>query len=170
MDMTYLRYFIDLTTVHEWNWGAAILSWIISYFHRIHSYFHRIRSYDPDPLYIDAMPRAARYILHRGNQKVGPYRVYLDRTAHDDIRWTLFSDYADVVPFGRIALYSGWLAYGANTMISPFEATADTVTLRDLTAIFQDWAHHMVPDEYRSMRATQRWHCVDGYVTWFYQV
>ncbi|XP_058774386.1 protein MAIN-LIKE 1-like [Vicia villosa] len=28
-DMTYLRYFIDLTTVHEWNWGAASMGWII---------------------------------------------------------------------------------------------------------------------------------------------
>src|SRR4051812_32910528 len=26
MDMTYLRYFIDLTIIHEWNWEGAIFS------------------------------------------------------------------------------------------------------------------------------------------------
>ncbi|XP_058773042.1 protein MAIN-LIKE 1-like [Vicia villosa] len=104
VDVTYLRYFMDLTTVHQWNWGAATLaylyqklneasnwrtrqltgsctlltSWIISYFSRIHG-FHI------DPEYDDAMPRAARYVLQRGNNAVGPYRGYLDRTMHDDV-------------------------------------------------------------------------------------
>ncbi|XP_058766846.1 uncharacterized protein LOC131640475 [Vicia villosa] len=135
------------------------------------------------------MPRTARYVLQRGNNKVGPYHVYLDRTIHGDIRWTSFTNYCDVVPFDRITLYSRWLACGINTMVryleercmrqfgrvqmiqmSPFEAASDTVTRVVLTAIFEDWAHHLVPEEYRRMVATQSLHCVDGYVTWFYRV
>ncbi|XP_058726959.1 protein MAIN-LIKE 1-like [Vicia villosa] len=116
VDVAYLRYFMDLDTVHQWNWGAATLaylyqklneasnwrtrqlvgsctlltSWIISYFSRIHG-FHI------DPAYVDAMPRAARYALQRGNDAVGPYRLYLDRTMHDDVTWRPFADYAQVI-------------------------------------------------------------------------
>src|SRR3954471_13638934 len=80
-------------------------SWIISYFSRIHG-FHI------DPVYVDAMPRAARYVLQWGNNAVEPYRGYLDRTMHDDITWRPFSDYTQIVPFDGISLYSGWLACG----------------------------------------------------------
>ncbi|XP_058761840.1 uncharacterized protein LOC131635248, partial [Vicia villosa] len=105
----------------------------------------------------------------------------LDHTAHDDIRWTPFTNYTAVVPFDRIALYSGWLACGANTMVryltercmrqfarvqmiprSLFEVAPDTVTRVKLTAKFNDWAHHLVPEEYRRMQATKEWHCVEG--------
>ncbi|XP_058776933.1 uncharacterized protein LOC131651278 [Vicia villosa] len=171
IDMTYLRYFIELT-----------IGWIISYFHRIHDFYI-------DLVYDDAMPRAARYVLQRGNNAVGLYRVYLDRTIHNDIRWTPFTDYCDVVPFDRIALYSGWLAYGTNTMVrylsercmrqfgrvqmiprSPFEAAPDTVIRVNFTPIFEDWAHHLVPEKYRRTVDTQAWKCVDGNVTWLYRV
>ncbi|XP_058734877.1 protein MAIN-LIKE 1-like [Vicia villosa] len=136
VDVTYLRYFMDLDTVHQWNWGAATLaylyqklneafnwrtrqlvgsctpltSWIISYFSRIHG-IHI------DLAYVDAMPRAARYVLQRGNNVVGPYRGYLDRTVHDDITWRPFSDYTQIVPFEGISLYSGWLACGTTIMV-----------------------------------------------------
>ena len=63
------------------------------------------------------MPKAAKYVLYRGNHKVPPYQVYLDRTNHDDIKWTPFEDYIDVVPFDLISLYSGWLACGSNLMV-----------------------------------------------------
>ncbi|XP_058783090.1 uncharacterized protein LOC131657742 [Vicia villosa] len=156
--------------------------WIISYFPRVHGFAI-------DPTYTDALPKATRYILQRGNNAVLPYRVYLGRTTHDDIRWTSFTDYRVVVPFDRIALYSGWLACGANTMVrylpewcmrqfgrvqliprSLFEAAPDTVIRVELTVIFEDWANLLVLEEYRRMQATQEWHCVDGYVTWFYRV
>ncbi|XP_058742276.1 uncharacterized protein LOC131614735 [Vicia villosa] len=141
-------------------------SWIISYFHRIHGY-------DPDPAYIDAMPRATRYVLQRGNQEIGPGRVYLDRTSHNDIQWTPFTNYGDVVSFNGIALYSGWLDCGAKTMVrylpgcmrqfgrvqmirrSTFEVAPDIVTCRDLTTIFEDLTHYLVPEEYRRTRTTQ---------------
>ncbi|XP_058746819.1 uncharacterized protein LOC131619772 [Vicia villosa] len=110
VDMTYLQYFIDLTIVDQWNLGEAILGWIISYFHRIHDFAI-------DPMYDDAMPRAARYVLQRGNNAMDPYRVYLDRTVHGDIYWTSFIDYRHAIPFDRIALYSGWLACGTITMV-----------------------------------------------------
>ncbi|XP_058727031.1 uncharacterized protein LOC131598449 [Vicia villosa] len=122
--------------------------------------------------------------LLMGNNAVLLYRVYLDRTVHDDIRWTPFSDYSVVVPFDRIALYSGWLACRANTMVrylpercmrqfgrvqviprSPFEVAPDTITRVELTAIFEGCVHHLVLDEYRRMHATQEWHCMDGYMT-----
>ncbi|XP_058772470.1 uncharacterized protein LOC131646457 [Vicia villosa] len=154
--------------------GAAIMGWIISYFRGIHDFAI-------DPAYDEGMPRTARYVLQRGKNAVGPYRVYQDRTVHDDIRWTPFTDYRHVVPFDRIALYFGWLACGTNTMVrympkrcmrqfarvhmisrSPFEAAPDTVTQVGLTAIFEDWAHHLVPEEYRRMVASQEWHCVEG--------
>ncbi|XP_058746191.1 uncharacterized protein LOC131640685 [Vicia villosa] len=175
IDMTYLRYFIDLTIVDQWNWGAAILGWIILYFHHIHGFAI-------DPAYNEGMPRAARFVLQRGNNTVGPYRVYLDHTVHDDIHWTPFTNYCLVVPFDRTALYSIWLACGTNTMVrylpercirqfgrvqiiptSPLEAAPDTITRVGLTAIFEDWAHHLVPEEYRRMVATQEWHCVKVY-------
>ncbi|XP_058772604.1 uncharacterized protein LOC131646596 [Vicia villosa] len=140
VDMTYLRYIIDLST-----------SWIISYFHCIHGYDH-------DPLYNDDMPRAARYVLQRRNQKVAPYRVYLDRTAHDDINQMPFK--RCMQQFGRVQMIPR----------SPFKVAPETVTRRELTAIFKDWVHHLVPEEYRCMRATHSWHCVDGYVTWFFKV
>src|SRR4051812_18077854 len=38
---------------------------------------------------------------------------------------------------------------------SPYEAAPDTVTRVQLTAIFEDWEHHVVPEEYRRMRVTQ---------------
>src|SRR4051812_25804524 len=85
-------------------------SWIISYFSRIHG-FH------VDPAYVDAMPRAARYALQRGNDAVGPYRLYMDRTMHDDVTWRPFVNYAQIVPFDGIALYSGWLACGTGIMV-----------------------------------------------------
>src|SRR3954466_8887787 len=28
VDVTYLRYFMDLTTVHQWNWGSAVLAYL----------------------------------------------------------------------------------------------------------------------------------------------
>ncbi|XP_058754452.1 uncharacterized protein LOC131627631 [Vicia villosa] len=135
------------------------------------------------------MPRTARYVLQRGNNTVVPYHVYLERTVHKDIRWMPFTDYRDVVPFDRIALYSGWLVCGTNTMVrylpercirqfgrvqmiprSSFEAAPDTVTRVGLPTIFEDWAHHLVPEEYQHMVATQGWHLVDEYVTWFYRM
>ncbi|XP_058764066.1 protein MAINTENANCE OF MERISTEMS-like [Vicia villosa] len=145
---------------------TLLTSWIISYFSRIHG-FHI------DPEYVDAMPRAARYVLQRGNNAVGPYRGYLDRTMHDDVTWRPFSDYTQVVPFDGISLYSGWLACGTSIMVrylpercmrqfgfvqmiprSPFEAAPDTVTRVQFTAIFEDWEHHVVPEEYRRIRVT----------------
>src|SRR4051812_45396051 len=53
---------------------------------------------------------------------------------------------------------------------SPFEAAPDRVTRVQLTAIWDDRAHHVVPEEYRRMRVTQDWHSVEGYVTWFCRV
>ncbi|XP_058765554.1 uncharacterized protein LOC131639056 [Vicia villosa] len=160
-----------------WTANGAHVSGIIAYFNHIHGY-------NPDSLYIDDMPRTTRYVLQRGNEKVGPYRVYLNRTAHDDINWTPFCDYQEVVPFDRISLYSIWLSYGTNTMVrylseqcirhfgrvqmiprSPFVAAPDIITRRDITIIFQDWEHHLVPEEYQSMRASESWQCVNGYMT-----
>ncbi|XP_058759025.1 uncharacterized protein LOC131632257 [Vicia villosa] len=53
---------------------------------------------------------------------------------------------------------------------SLFEAAIDTITRRAFTNTFQNWEHHLVPEEYREMRAFQSWHYVDGYVTWFFKV
>ena len=72
-------------------------SWILSYFHRIHGY-------SLDPNYEDFMPRAARFILNRGNDNVVPYRVFIDRTNHEDINWTPFEYYREVLPFDTISL------------------------------------------------------------------
>ena len=104
------------------------------------------------------MPRDARFILNRGDHNVVLYRVFLDRTNHDDINWTPFEDYMEVVPFDTISLYSGWLACGDNTMVwylpewcmrqfgyvqmisrSPFQVSPDTMTQRALDDVFQDW-------------------------------
>ena len=70
-----------------------------------------------DPDYEDFMPRAAKFTLNRGNDNVVPCWVFLDHTNHDDINWTPFEDYREVVPFDTISLYSGWLACGANMMV-----------------------------------------------------
>src|SRR3954469_11890757 len=53
---------------------------------------------------------------------------------------------------------------------SPFEAAPDTMTRVQLTAIFEDWEHHVVPEEFRRIRVTHDWHSMEGYVTWFYRV
>src|SRR3954462_5898147 len=53
---------------------------------------------------------------------------------------------------------------------SPFEAAPDKVSRVQLTAIWEDWQHHVVPQEYRLTRVTQDWHSEEGYVTWFYPV
>ena len=141
-------------------------SWILSYFHQIHGYY-------VDPDYEDFMPRAARFILNRGNDNVVPYRVFLDRTNHEDLNWTLFEDYMEVVPFDTISLYSGWLACGANMMVRyllercmrqfgyeqsiprfPFQVALDTITRRALDDVFQDWENHVMPDDFRLLRAS----------------
>ncbi|XP_058767002.1 protein MAIN-LIKE 1-like [Vicia villosa] len=43
-----------------------------------------------------------------------------------------------------------------------FEAAPDTVIRVELTAIFEDWAHHLVPEKCRRMATTQEWHYVEG--------
>src|SRR3954466_481488 len=53
---------------------------------------------------------------------------------------------------------------------SPFEDALDTVIRVQLTAMFEDWEHHVVPEEYRRMWVPQDCHSVEGYVTWFYRV
>src|SRR3954463_10451402 len=103
------------------------------------------------------MPRAARYALPRENDAVGPYHLYLDRTMHDDVTWRSFADYAQIVPFDDIALYSGWLACGTTIMAqylpercmrqfgfvqriprSPFEAAPDRETRVQLAVIWAE--------------------------------
>ena len=71
-------------------------SWIISHFHRIHGF-------EQDIDYTDNMPKAVKHVLHRGNHQVVSYRVYIDCTNHDDIKWTSFNDYMDIVPFDPIS-------------------------------------------------------------------
>ncbi|XP_058780623.1 protein MAIN-LIKE 1-like [Vicia villosa] len=158
----------------EYHYGCALrcwfmfLGWIISYFNLIHDF-------NINPVYDDAIPRAARYVLQIGNNKVGLYRVYLDHTVHDDIHWMPFTGHGNNVSFDRIILYSGWLACGTNTMVrylsercmrqfrrvqmiprSLFKAAPDTVIRVGLTTIFEDWVHHLVPEEYRRMMVIQR--------------
>src|SRR4051812_23280879 len=83
-------------------------------------------------------------------------------TMHGDVTWRPFADYAQVVPFDGVAIYSGWLACGTGIMVryllercmrqfgfvqiiprSPFEAAPDTVTRVQLTAIWEEWQHHV---------------------------
>src|SRR4051812_32379891 len=117
------------------------------------------------------MPRATRYALQRGNDAVGPYRLYLDRTMHDDVTWRPFADYTQVVPFDGIPLYSSWLACGTGIMVRYLpERCMRQFGFVQRIPIWVEWQQHVVSQEYRLTRVTQDWHSEEGYVTWFYRV
>ncbi|XP_058766151.1 protein MAIN-LIKE 2-like [Vicia villosa] len=95
VDVAYLKYFIDLTAIHEWNWGANCLAYLYSKMsegmnpcplHRIHE-FERVRTYTKD------YTCACLCLPHKWNDVFVPFCVYIDQTQHYDIEWMPYTSH-----------------------------------------------------------------------------
>lgn len=132
---------------------------------------------------------ACMYFLHRGNDIVWSFRMYIDRTQHDEINWRPYTTHRDIFTLDPILFYSWWLACGRHMMWwylpeectrqfgyvniilrSPFESASNSIVCRHLYDILADYEIHLVSEECRSMSATIQWPYVNGYMTWFYSV
>ncbi|XP_058763616.1 uncharacterized protein LOC131637068 [Vicia villosa] len=129
------------------------------------------------------------YILRKGNDVVLSFRVYIDRTQHDDVVWMSYTTHRDTISFDHISLYSGWLAFGTNIMCRYFperwmrqfgyvqiisrsssEASLINIVRIEVNEIAANFKSRLVPEEYRSQEATSEWNHVEVYMTWFYSV
>ncbi|XP_058725574.1 uncharacterized protein LOC131596855 [Vicia villosa] len=175
-DVVYLTYLSDIASIHEYNWGAAVL--VYNYYRLgegclwkawILQHFLDIIGWEEVSTYTEVMSRASRFIPRRGNQNPNPYRRGLDRMAAEDIRYDCYVAQRETVPFDEIALYSGWLAASSTIVVRyiperiirvfrfeqtiPHDPTASapiSMTRMQLEEIFVDWEQHVVPEEARA--------------------
>ncbi|PNX87652.1 serine/threonine-protein phosphatase 7 long form-like protein, partial [Trifolium pratense] len=130
VDLTYLKYFIDLDQVHTYAWGAAALAFLYreltnatipSYKYVagymtllqtwIYNYFVDIRG-SLDTQYEQQYPRATKYDPTKGQSSQMAMRKMMDQLLPHDITWTPYKDHRDVCPFKDITLYSDWIGCG----------------------------------------------------------
>ncbi|XP_058746466.1 uncharacterized protein LOC131619381 [Vicia villosa] len=51
---------------------------------------------------------------------------------------------------------------------SPSQVAPDIIVRWDLDDIFEDWEQYIVSQDNRLTQVSNSWHCIEGYVTWFY--
>ncbi|CAJ2672539.1 unnamed protein product [Trifolium pratense] len=130
VDLTYLKYFIDLDQVHTYAWGTAALAFLYreltnatipsyKYVARymtllqtwIYNYFVDIRG-SLDTQYEQQYPRATKYDPTKGQSSQMAMRKMMDQLLPHDITWTPYKDHRDVCPFKDITLYFDWIGCG----------------------------------------------------------
>ncbi|XP_058725576.1 uncharacterized protein LOC131596857 [Vicia villosa] len=130
-DVVYLTYLSDIASIHEYNWGAAVLVYnyyrlgegclwkarIVASSSWILQHFPDIIGWEEVPTYTEVMSHASHFIPRRRNQNPDPYRHGLDRMAAEDIRYVYYAAHQETVPFDEIALYSGWLAASSTIVV-----------------------------------------------------
>ncbi|CAJ2659463.1 unnamed protein product [Trifolium pratense] len=93
VDLTYLKYFIDLDQ-----------AWIYDYFVDTEGSL--------DTQYEQQYPRATKYDSTKGQSSHMAMRKMMDRLLPHDITWTPYKDHRDICTFEDITLYSGWIRCG----------------------------------------------------------
>ncbi|CAL5213167.1 unnamed protein product [Lathyrus oleraceus] len=109
LDVVYLRYFIDLRAIHEYNLGVACLIYLYSKLGEgclgktkkmigscmlltvwIISNFPRINEWEYVPTYTEDWPHASYFVMYRGNNDIEAFKMYLDYNVSDDIALCLY--------------------------------------------------------------------------------
>ncbi|XP_058733496.1 uncharacterized protein LOC131605119 [Vicia villosa] len=136
VDVTYLRYFMDLDTG------------------RIISHFHHIHGFDLDLDYTEGMSRVAMYLPHRRNQML--FEDHREIIPFDSI--SLYSGWlacgTDTMVMYLPKRCMRKFGYVQTIPKSPSEVAPDTIVRRDLDDIIEDWEHHMAQQDYRLMQAS----------------
>ncbi|KAK2423153.1 hypothetical protein QL285_033625 [Trifolium repens] len=131
VEVVYLQFFQDLSTVHQWNWGAAALchlqmyleqaSWVktaqmagyMSFFQGwIIVHFPRLSVWGTDTTYEDQMGWNAYFVPGQGHKECDGYRLCLDNIQMSDCVFSPYDGRRHVRPLINACWFSGWLRDG----------------------------------------------------------
>lgn len=106
------------------------------------------------------------------------FRVYLDRTVADDIRFQPYDDHRHMCPVNYMSFYCKWLACRSHLVYPhlleqamrqfrhmefvlrhPSDSALCDVTRGDVDVMYNDFLNHMVPGETRGTVAPRKWIC-----------
>ncbi|KAK2365788.1 hypothetical protein QL285_079247 [Trifolium repens] len=131
VDASYLQFFQDLTTTHEWNWGAAALAYMQEYMDNasdaetsqmagylslvqgwITEHFPTLGAWTYAENWNKTMPRLAKYTAGQGHKDPPSYRLSLDNLQMSDVVFTPYDSHRGVRPLINECFFSGWLRSG----------------------------------------------------------
>ncbi|KAK2447475.1 protein MAIN-LIKE [Trifolium repens] len=131
VDVSYLQFFQDLTTTHEWNWGAAALAYMQEYMDDasdaetsqmagylslvqgwIIEHFPTLGAWSYADNWNETMPRLAKYAAGQGHKDPPTYRLSLDNLQMSDVVFSPYDSHRGVRPLINECFFSGWIRSG----------------------------------------------------------
>ncbi|GAU12707.1 hypothetical protein TSUD_121990 [Trifolium subterraneum] len=117
LHVVYIQYFQDLSSVHEWNWGAAALVHLQHYLDdasqagtsQMAGYMTLL---ELETNFTDDMPLNAKFAPGQGHKDSRGYRQSLDNIQVSDIVFSAYDDRRHVRPLIDVCWFSGWLRCG----------------------------------------------------------
>ncbi|KAK2388928.1 protein MAIN-LIKE [Trifolium repens] len=131
VDASYLQYFQDLTSTHEWNWGAAAIAYMQEYMDdasdegtsQMARYLSLVQGWIIEHLptlgvwsyaenWNESMPRCAKYCTGQCHKDPPTYRQNLDNLQMSDVVFSAYDSHREVRPLIDECFFSGWLRCG----------------------------------------------------------
>ncbi|GAU15564.1 hypothetical protein TSUD_46020 [Trifolium subterraneum] len=181
LNVVYIQYFADLSSVHEWNWGSAALGWII-----IH--FPTLSMWQLETNFTENMPLNAKFTPGQGHKDSRGYRLSIDNIQLSDVVFSPYDNRRHVRPLIDVCWFSGWLRCGnlkakhlSERVLRQFKYVQGIPRDPDVSTpnmnifeIDRVWAEEMdmrlIDENMRGQPVVIAWDCEPGYVLWFYKV
>ncbi|GAU51152.1 hypothetical protein TSUD_84700 [Trifolium subterraneum] len=177
LDVVYIQYFADLSSVHEWNWGSAALVHLQNYLDYasqvgssqlagymslfegwIITHFPTLSMWQLETNFTENMPLNAKFAPGQGHKDSRGYRQSIDNIQVSDVVFSPYDNRRHIRP-----LIDG----------IPRDPDVSTPNM-NIFEIDRVWAEEMdmqlIDENMRGQPVVNAWHCEPGYVLWFYKV
>ncbi|GAU47201.1 hypothetical protein TSUD_89100 [Trifolium subterraneum] len=128
LDVVYIQYFADLSSVHEWNWGSAALVHLQNYLDYasqagssqlagymslfegwIITHFPTLGMWQLETNFTENMPLNAKFAPRKGHKDSRGYRQSIDNIQVSDVVFSPYDNRRHVRPLIDVCWFSGWL-------------------------------------------------------------
>ncbi|GAU10327.1 hypothetical protein TSUD_421700, partial [Trifolium subterraneum] len=163
LDVVYIQYFADLSSVHEWNWGSAALVHLQNYLDfasqegssQLASY---MSLFELETNFTENMPLNAKLAPGQGHKDSRGYRQSIDNIQVSDVVFSPYDNRRHVRP-----LIDG----------IPRDPDVSTSNM-NIFEIDRVWAEKMdmrlIDKNMRGQPVVNAWDCEPGYILGFYKV
>ncbi|GAU16260.1 hypothetical protein TSUD_298920 [Trifolium subterraneum] len=178
LDVVYLQYFQDLSSVHEWNWGSAALVQLQNYMDYasdagssqmvgymslfegwIITHFPTLSMWQLETNFTDDMPLNAKFAPGQGHKDSRGYRQSLDNIQVSDIVFIPYDNRRHVRP-----LIDG-------IPRDPDMSAVPNTNLFEINRVFAEEVDlRMIDENMRGQHVVNAWDCEPGYISWLYIV
>ncbi|GAU12213.1 hypothetical protein TSUD_01800 [Trifolium subterraneum] len=177
LDVVYIQYFADLSSVHEWNWGSAALVHLQNYLDFasqagssqlagylslfegwIITHFPTLNMWQLETNFTENMPLNAKFAPGQGHKDSCGYRQSINNIQVSDVVFSPYDNRRHIRP-----------------LIDGIPRNPDVSTPNmNIFEIDRVWAEDMdmrlIDEHMRGQPVVNAWDCEPGYILWFYKV